>query len=66
MKSKKLVKKVFFGREEELSSLQLLKSKDSASIVVINGRRRIGKSTLVDKFGESYKKYLNFQGLAPR
>jgi len=34
----------FFGRERELTRLKELASKKSASLVVIKGRRRIGKN----------------------
>jgi hypothetical protein len=38
----------FFGRERELARLKELTAKKSASLVVIKGRRRIGKSRLTD------------------
>lgn len=57
---------IFTGREEELSQLRLLKRKKAASLVVISGRRRIGKSALAEKFGEEFKDFFEFQGLAPR
>jgi hypothetical protein len=36
----------FYGREHELQRLQELSSKKTASLVIIKGRRRIGKSRL--------------------
>ncbi|MBL4869101.1 MAG: ATP-binding protein [Pseudomonadales bacterium] len=54
----------FFGRKNELEKLRLLTKKSSASLVVIRGRRRIGKSRLADEFAQSYNK-LHFSGLPP-
>ncbi len=42
----------FYGRKAELDSLKLLMRKQAASLVVIRGRRRIGKSRLIREFGE--------------
>lgn len=36
----------FIGREEYLAKLEALWRKNSSSLVVVSGRRRIGKSTL--------------------
>lgn len=57
----------FFGREQELSRLAELASKKSASLVVIKGRRRIGKSRLTDEFARRLPSYtsLHFQALPP-
>ena len=41
----------FIGREKELERLKLLLKKRVASLVVIRGRRRIGKSRLIEEFG---------------
>jgi AAA+ ATPase superfamily predicted ATPase len=56
----------FLGRESELAALQGIKSKRIASIVAVTGRRRIGKSSLVDIFSRSFKNSVTFQGLPPR
>jgi len=56
---------MFVGREPELSKLSNLILKDTASLVVVKGRRRIGKSRLVDEFGKSFSKYYKFAGLPP-
>ena len=40
----------FIGRKKELERLELLHKKNSASLVVIRGRRRIGKSRLIEEF----------------
>lgn len=54
----------FIGRKRELSLLRDLPKRKTASLVVLKGRRRIGKSRLVAEFAEGYK-FLNFTGLAP-
>ncbi|MBL4819021.1 MAG: ATP-binding protein [Deltaproteobacteria bacterium] len=55
---------VFVGRQEELQDLELLLKKRSASLIVIQGRRRIGKSRLAEEFGKKYAFY-QFLGLPP-
>ncbi|MEI8295110.1 MAG: ATP-binding protein [Alphaproteobacteria bacterium] len=54
----------FIGRKDELDKLNLLLSKKSASLVVVRGRRRIGKSRLVEEFGKSHS-FLRFSGISP-
>lgn len=54
----------FVGRKRELELLEGLTHKKSASLVVINGRRRIGKSRLIQEFGKKFKTY-TFSGLPP-
>ncbi len=54
-----------FGREKELEKLNQLKEKQKASFVVMMGRRRIGKSTLVKCFAEPYNRKFLFEGLPP-
>lgn len=54
----------FIGRASELSSLADLMQKRSSSLVVIKGRRRIGKSTLVEEFARDIR-FLRFAGLPP-
>lgn len=54
----------FIGRDYELKLLNDLLSKKSASLAVINGRRRIGKSSLVKEFARGHTFY-EFIGLAP-
>lgn len=41
---------MFIGREQELASLQEFYDKDGIGMTVIYGRRRIGKSTLINEF----------------
>ena len=54
----------FIGRERELGILKELLSARSASLVVIKGRRRIGKSRLIEEFSRQLRT-LYFLGLAP-
>ncbi len=54
----------FLGRQHELKLLGNLIAKQSASMVVVSGRRRIGKSRLIKEFGSSYEFY-SFAGLPP-
>ena len=42
----------FIGRSSELGFLNDLFKKKNASLIVIRGRRRIGKSRLVEEFGK--------------
>ena len=55
----------FIGRHEELSALKGLMSKRTASLVVIRGRRRIGKSRLVEEFSHHFPKSYIFSGIPP-
>jgi AAA+ ATPase superfamily predicted ATPase len=54
----------FIGRERELSLLNRFLKKDTASLLVVRGRRRIGKSRLVEEFARPFK-YYEFSGIAP-
>lgn len=54
----------FVGRKKEFKDLNLLISKKSASLVVVRGRRRIGKSRLIEEFAKG-KKFLQFSGISP-
>lgn len=54
----------FIGREVELSRLRRLLSKNSASLVVVRGRRRIGKTRLLAEFGKEMKSFF-FSGNPP-
>jgi len=59
----------FIGRKYELKSLYDLTQKKTASLVVLRGRRRIGKSRLAKEFATNYKpvkcRFLSFAGIAP-
>lgn len=54
----------FVGRKRELTVLKRFLRKKSASLIVIQGRRRIGKSRLIEEFAKDMKFYA-FSGLAP-
>lgn len=54
----------FVGRKEALEKLNSLLKKKSTSLVVIRGRRRIGKSRLVEEFAKDHRFYA-FSGLVP-
>jgi len=54
----------FIGRKWELQALTHLKAKKSASFVVVKGRRRIGKSRLIEEFAKNYT-YYSFSGFPP-
>ena len=54
----------FVGRQAELESLEKLFKKNAPSLVVIQGRRRIGKSRLIQEFAKDYI-YYGFSGLPP-
>lgn len=57
---------MFFGRENELATLEALWRKGIASLVTCRGRRRIGKSTLVEQFAKrSGARLLKIEGVAP-
>ncbi len=56
--------KKFIGRVAELKQLNDLSHAGRAVMVVIKGRRRIGKSRLASEFGKN-KIFLKFTGLAP-
>lgn len=56
----------FIGRKDEISTLRRLLDKATASLVVIKGRRRIGKSRLLEEFASFFDKAFFFSGLAPR
>ena len=56
----------FVGRREEIKELNFLLTKKKASLVVIKGRRRIGKSTLVEEFSKKSRfRFLQFSGIPP-
>ncbi len=55
---------LFLGRKEELKRLERLKDLQKASLVVIKGRRRVGKSTLVQHFAQGAR-FISLSGLPP-
>ena len=56
--------KSFIARKRELQKLKEISELNRATLVVIKGRRRIGKSRLVEEFARD-KVFLAFTGLAP-
>lgn len=54
----------FIGRKEELKLLRTLFDKRSASLVIVKGRRRIGKSRLIKEFAKDSLFY-EFAGIPP-
>src|SRR5579863_3979367 len=60
--------KPFVGRKLELEKLQALHRKAVPSLVVVKGRRRIGKSRLIAEFAAKHpeNRLWSFAGLAPQ
>lgn len=56
----------FVGRRHELQLLERLRQKSTSSLVVVKGRRRIGKSRLISEFAKSFPVTYSFSGLPPR
>lgn len=55
----------FIGRKKELESLKGLLQKKSSSLVVIRGRRRIGKSRLAEEYASCFSKAYILSGIPP-
>ena len=57
----------FYGREDELAGLAALTKKSTASLVAITGRRRNGKSRLIEEFARQSRGYrfLSLSALPP-
>lgn len=58
---------IFIGRKPEIEHLEALYKKKTPSLVVVKGRRRIGKSRLISEFAKKFmaSKFWSFAGLAP-
>lgn len=54
----------FVGREAEIQELKELQQRNIASLVIVQGRRRIGKSRLIEEFSKDQKFYC-MVGVAP-
>ena len=54
----------FVGRQQELRDLSKFLKNKKANLIVIKGRRRIGKSRLVEEFARG-KRFYSFSGLPP-
>jgi len=55
---------MFIGRKKELEELNGILGLRCANLIVIKGRRRVGKSRLIKEFAKPYKSY-EFMGLPP-
>lgn len=55
----------FVGRQAELERLIETTHKRTASFIVVRGRRRIGKSRLIQEFAKEFSHYYAFVGLPP-
>lgn len=55
----------FIGREKELESLKGLLNRGKSSLVVIRGRRRIGKSRLAEEFAKCFPTSFMLSGIPP-
>ena len=59
--------KDFFGRKDLLDALKALWAKRIPSLVTCRGRRRIGKSTLIEEFtSRSGAFFIKIEGLRPK
>ncbi len=56
---------MFIGRELELKTLEKYRQEKRSLFVVCTGRRRIGKSRLVEQWGQNFSAFYEFQGLHP-
>jgi AAA+ ATPase superfamily predicted ATPase len=57
----------FFGREREIGDLMALWGKRGGSLVTCRGRRRIGKSTLIEEFARKSKaRFIRIEGVRPK
>lgn len=55
---------MFVGRKDELAQMNNVLARPAANMLVIRGRRRIGKSRLIKEFAKPFKAYF-FMGLSP-
>ena len=57
---------MFYGRESQIEQLDALWGKRVSSLVTCRGRRRVGKSTLVEEFAKRSKaRFVKIEGLRP-
>lgn len=58
---------MFFGRDDLINRMESLFKKRTSSFVTCRGRRRVGKSTLIEKFAERAKaRFIKIEGIKPR
>lgn len=60
-----MINKEFHGREHELDLLIQAVNKKTASLIIIKGRRRIGKTRLLEELAKHVDRAYFFAGLAP-
>ncbi len=60
------MKSRFVGRDSEIKELSGFLRAKKSSLIVCRGRRRIGKSTLIQHFGDKVNHFIEIQGLPPR
>ena len=57
---------MFVGRDYQLELLSSVWTRESPSLIVVSGRRRIGKSTLIERFAEKSRcRFIEIEGLPP-
>lgn len=57
---------MFFGREDQMGQLESLWGKRVSSLVTCRGRRRVGKSTLIEEFAKrSSARFIKIEGVRP-
>lgn len=63
-----MIDSIFIGRKKELERFYSLYKKQMPSLIVIKGRRRIGKTRLIFEFAKTIKNkiFWSFAGLAPQ
>ena len=58
---------MFFGREGQIEQLESLWRKRVGSLVTCRGRRRIGKSTLIEQFAKrAGSRFIKIEGVKPK
>lgn len=58
---------MFYGRERQIADLEVLWKKRTASLVTCRGRRRIGKSSLIERFAQlSKSRFIVLEGVRPK
>ena len=58
---------MFYGRKEQIEQLMRLLHKQVGSFVTCRGRRRVGKSTLIEKFAKDCgARFLKLEGVKPK
>ena len=55
----------FIDREQELDTLQSEYERNEASLVILYGRRRVGKTTLISEFIQDKKALFFWQAKSP-